>query len=48
MPIPVAEVDAYLRLAGITDPDTKLKYLRLIRRMDLIEIQYLRDQMKKA
>lgn len=42
MPIPLVEVEAYLRLAGIGDPSTKLKYLRLIRRMDMVELEHLR------
>lgn len=33
-PIPVAEIEAYCNLAGIVSQPERLKYLRLIRRLD--------------
>jgi hypothetical protein len=33
-PIPLTEIEAYLRLFDITDPDDVDEYLTLIRRMD--------------
>jgi len=39
--IRVSEVESYLNLCGIEDPHTKLKYLRLIQRMDRVELKVI-------
>lgn len=41
-PIQVSEVSAYMGLAGIEDPDTKLKYLRLVQGLDIVEMNSIR------
>lgn len=46
-PIPVSEVESYLNLAGITSPHTRLKYLRLIRAMDQVELTHLHQKQQK-
>lgn len=48
MPIQISEIESYLRLIGITHPETKKKYLRLIKRMDAVELEHLRNKMAKA
>jgi len=40
-PIQVSEVESYLGIAGIEDPYTKMKYLRLVQRMDRVEMQHI-------
>lgn len=47
-PIQVSEVAAYLSLLGIEDTETKLKYLRLIQGMDIIEMTSIRDKQPKG
>ena len=39
--IQVSEVAAYVGMAGITDPYTKLKYLRLVQAMDRVELEHI-------
>lgn len=46
-PIQLSEIDAYLRMVGITDVFTKLKYARLIRRMDGVTIRFLNEKRKQ-
>lgn len=47
-PVQVSEVVAYLSLLGIEDTDTKLKYLRLIQGMDIVEMNNIRDKQPKS
>jgi hypothetical protein len=46
-PILVSEVESFLNMSGVTDPDTKLKYLRLIKQLDRVELKYLHSKTKK-
>ena len=46
--IPVSEVKAYMEMAGIEDPETKLKYLRLIQGLDAVEVKVVRKDMKAS
>ena len=46
-PIQITEVNTYLDMLGIEDPETKLKYLRLIRKMDRVELNYIYEKTKK-
>lgn len=45
-PIPVSEVNAYMDMVGIEDPETKLKYLRIIQGLDAVEIKNIRANTK--
>jgi hypothetical protein len=47
-PIQVSEVHSYMEMAGIEDPSTRLKYLRLIQGMDAIELKSIREKTKKT
>jgi len=47
-PIQVSEVESMLRMMGIESSETQLKYLRLIQRMDRVEMKHLSEQMKAA
>lgn len=40
LPIETKEVEALLNMAGFRDPQTKMKYLRLMRGMDRVELKY--------
>ena len=39
-PIAISELDAYLRVVGVKSEEEKAKYLRLIRLMDDVELNY--------
>lgn len=45
-PIQVSEVRDYVEMAGIEDPETKLKYLRLIQGLDIVEMKSIRAKSK--
>lgn len=45
-PIQVSEVKSYMEMVGIEDPDTRLKYLRLIQGLDAVEMKAIRAQQK--
>lgn len=45
-PIQISEISAYLGMTGIDDPDTKMKYLRLVQGMDIVEMQSIRAKQK--
>lgn len=47
-PIPVSEVESFLNISLITDPDERLKYLKFIQILDRVELEHLRSTMKKA
>ncbi len=47
-PIQVSAISAYLSMVGIEDISTKLKYLRLFRIMDVVVIDHITEQRKKA
>lgn len=47
LPIQVKDVEAYLNLAEIEGSATRLKYLRLIQRMDAVELKFLHEQARK-
>jgi hypothetical protein len=36
-----------LNIVGIEDPETRLKYLRLMRRMDLVDLENLNGMLKR-
>lgn len=36
-PLQISEIKAYVELVGIESPETKLKYLRLMQGLDLVE-----------
>lgn len=44
--IQVSEVLAYMEMASITDPETRLKYLRLVQGLDLVELKHIRSKTK--
>lgn len=46
--IPVSEVAAYLSMVGIEDTDTKLKYLRIVQGLDIVEMKSIREQQAKS
>lgn len=46
MPIQISEVNALLESMGISDPQTKIKYQRLVRRMDQVELAHILQQVK--
>jgi hypothetical protein len=46
-PIPLTEIEAYLRLFDITDPDDVDEYLTLIRRMDREYLKVSSEQQSK-
>lgn len=46
-PIQISEVESYTRMAGIDEPRTRLKYARLIRRLDTVVINYINAQRQK-
>ena len=45
-PVQVSEVQAYLWMLGVEDPETKLKYLRLIQGLDAVEMKIIRANLK--
>lgn len=44
--IQISEVRAYLDLVGIEDPQTKMKYLRLIQGMDQVEVKHIQAKQR--
>lgn len=47
MPIRISEVESLMNMIGISDPDTRCKYLRLIQGMDGIERRVIQANMAK-
>lgn len=45
-PIPVSEVLAYLQATGVKGSEAINRFLRVIRRMDLVELRHLQREMK--
>lgn len=45
--IQVSEIAAYLGMVGIEDHSTKLKYLRLIQGLDIVEMKIIRAKSTK-
>lgn len=45
-PIPVAEVRHYTDMAGIDCPGERLKYLRIIQRLDSVYIEHVTEKLK--
>lgn len=45
-PIPTSEIESELRLRGIDDQFDKEKYLRLVKKLDRVELDYKYDQLK--
>lgn len=48
VPLQISEIESYLRIAGIEDTDTKLKYLRLIKTLDRIELRFIHSKSKRT
>jgi hypothetical protein len=46
-PLQTSEIESYLNLLGLKNTHTRLKYLRLIRGLDEVEVTYLLSKMKK-
>ena len=46
LPIPVSEIKGFLEMVGVRDPQTCLKYVRLIGKLDDVERQYLFEKSK--
>jgi hypothetical protein len=46
-PISVAEVESLVDMAGVEGEEARMKYLRLMRRMDLTELQILRERLQQ-
>lgn len=44
--IPLSEIESYLNLNGITTRETRLKYVRLIKSLDLVELRYIQEKQK--
>jgi hypothetical protein len=42
------EIESFLNLHGIEDVDTRLKYLRLFRRMDLVELEIQHQKLSRS
>lgn len=47
-PIPVVEIKAYLDTVGITEYQVREQYLRIIRKMDSVELNHLHKAMDKS
>ena len=47
-PIQLTEIEALLKMLDISDPGTRLKYVRLIGRLDEVERSFLAQQMKST
>lgn len=47
MPIAVSEIATYLNMIGIEGTATKMKYMRLIKRMDGVELEHIRSRLGK-
>ena len=47
LPIAVSEIESFLNMSGVEDPDTKLKYIRLVKQLDRVELTYLQAKTKK-
>lgn len=47
LPIQVSEVNALLESMGIQDPETRMKYQRLVRRMDQVELGHIMRQIQR-
>lgn len=45
-PIQVSEVHHYLQMAGIEDSGTKLKYLRILQGLDIVEVRNIQAKRK--
>lgn len=45
-PIPVSEIRHYTDMAGIDCPDERLKYLRIIQRLDSVYIGHVVEKLK--
>lgn len=46
-PIPITEVQGYLNLAGIWDPEEALKVLRLVQQMDVVALKHYTKQRER-
>lgn len=47
-PIPLTEIEAYLRLSCIDEPFTRLKFVRLIRSLDSVAMKFINEKRSKA
>lgn len=47
-PLQISEINSTLDSAGVRDSETRMKYLRLMKRMDMVELSHLHEQMKRA
>lgn len=47
-PIQISEVHHYMQMAGIEDPETQLKYLRLVQGLDIIEMKSIQARQLKT
>lgn len=47
MPVETSEVMSLMWGMGITDPDERMKYLRLIKAMDRVELSFLHSKVRK-
>ncbi len=45
-PLQISEIAAYLGLLGLEDPDTRMKYVRLLQGLDLVEMKSIRAKTK--
>lgn len=48
LPISVSDIAAFLFLNNITNPDERMKYLRLVQAMDRVELKFLQEKTKRA
>jgi len=44
--IQISEIESYLRMVGIEECDTKMKYLRLVQQLDEIHLTHIASKAK--
>ena len=46
-PIQISEIAAYLGMLGLEDPDTRLKYTRILQGLDIVELKSIQAKSQK-
>ncbi len=46
-PLQLSEIKAWLDLDGVSDPYERMSFVRMLRRMDLVELNYLSERRKQ-
>lgn len=45
-PITISEVESLMNMSGVEEPETRMKYLRLIQGMDRVELTFRQEKAK--